>query len=628
MRHVFAACALLLVSISTNASRVLAGSPRPNVLFIAVDDMRCDLGCYGAPHVQSPNLDRLASSGVLFSRAYCQQAVCNPSRVSLLTGLRPDTTQVWDLVTEMRSVMPDVVTLPQHFRRHGYRAVAFGKIFHNPFPDAASWDEPTHKAENVVGYSETNRQRLAEFRRQMRAAGASEAAVTRMRGPATEVQEQPDDNNFDGKQTSDALAKLRALSAGEAPFFLAVGYIRPHLPFITPKKYWDLYDRAAIPLASNGFLPRGAPAVAFGDRSLGGFYELRGYLDYADAPSPFDRPLSEAQQRELKHGYYASVSFIDAQVGRLLAGLDDLGLANNTIVVLWSDHGWKLGEHNGWCKQTVYEIDTRAPLIIRQPGAKANGQPCSALVEFVDIYPTLCELAGLPVPESLEGESLAPLLNDATGKIKDAAFSQFPRKQEGRDYMGYAMRTERYRYVEWLDAVHGEAVSRELYDHQNDAAENDNLADRPENSTLLDELGQKMWNTLPRPRFPLPIVKPTAAANGANSLPLLTWHNHTGQPLPQSKPAGVHHNVTFVNNRADSVQLIWIGADGSRKNYRTLASNESFRIRTRPGAVWLVCTTSESPLGYFVVENKPGKTAKGVVPPSSQGNSCQYKLFR
>jgi len=616
MRLALAACALMAMTIirsSATASDATASETRPNVLFIAVDDMRCELGCYGTAHVRSPNLDRLATSGVLFTRAYCQQAVCNPSRVSLLTGLRPDTTRVWDLVTEMRSVMPDVVTLPQHFRQHGYRAVAYGKIFHNPFPDAASWDEPTHNAENVIAYSEENRNRLAEFRLKMKADGKSDDAITRMRGPATEIQEQPDEKNFEGKQTSDALAKLRELSSGSSPFFLAVGYIRPHLPFITPKRYWDLYDRAKLPLAENRFLPRSAPAVAFGDRNLGGFYELRGYMDYADAPSPFDQPLTEAQQRELKHGYYASVSFIDAQVGRLLAGLDELGLTKNTIVMLWSDHGWKLGEHNGWCKQTVYEIDTRVPFMIRMPGAKANGQKCPALVEFVDTYPTLCELAGLPVPKSLEGKSLAPLLADASAKVKDAAFSQFPRKHEGRDYMGYAMRTDRYRYVEWLDAVTGDIVFRELYDHHNDEPENENLARRPEHARLLVQLGEQMWTTLPKPKFPLAIVKPSAVPNVGESGAVLAWHAKADLALPTPRPAGEYHEITFINGREEAVELVWIGPEGSQKSYRTLRHNESFRIRTRPGAVWLVRSAAE-PVGYFVVESKPGRAAKAFIP--------------
>jgi iduronate 2-sulfatase len=608
-----------LALVAAIASSLQAAQTKPNILFIAVDDLRLELGCYGVKEIKSPNLDRLAASGVAFTHAYCQQAVCNPSRVSLMTGLRPDTTRVWDLVTEMRTVMPDVVTLPQHFRQHGYRAVAYGKIFHNPFPDAASWDEPTHNAQDVIAYSDANRARLAAYREKMKVAGKSEDAIQRMRGPATEQQEQPDEKNFDGKQTSDALAKMRELAAAKAPFFLAVGYIRPHLPFITPKKYWDLYDRAKIPLATNGFIPLGAPAVAFGDRSLGGFYELRGYLDHADAPSPFDRPLTEAQQRELKHGYYASVSFIDAQVGRLLDGLDLLGLAQNTIVVLWGDHGWKLGEHGGWCKQTVFEIDTRAPLMIRAPGAKANGRQSHALVEFVDIYPTLCELAALPVPTTLEGKSLVPLLSRDDAKVKDAAFSQFPRKHEGRDYMGYAMRTERYRYVEWLDATSGRIAALELYDHATDAAENENIAAHPENVTLLKQLGEQMWKTLPRPKLPYPFAKgATAAGSGGTGL-TLDWHPANSKPVPPSNPTGEHLNVTFINTRPDLAELIWLGPDGSRKSYSTLAQNATFSIRTRPGAVWLVRDAKEQTLGHFVVEGKSSNGAKAVIPASADG---------
>ncbi len=497
----------ILLALFIQAS-VLLAAEKPNVLFIAVDDLRCDLGCYGAEHVKSPNIDRLAKSGVRFNRAYCQIAVCNPSRVSLMTGLRPDTAKVWHLPTQMRSVMPDVVTLPQHFRQHGYRAVAYGKIYHNPFPDVPSWDEPTHNAKDIVHYSMENLERLAAIKEKMSAEGKPKQAIERLRGPATEIQNQPDDKNYDGKQTSDALVKLRELSAGEAPFFLAVGYILPHMPFIVPKPYWDLYDREKLPLATNQQFPRNMPSVAFGDKHIGGMYELRDYMDYADAPSPFERPLTEAQQRELRHGYYAAVSFIDTQVGRLLAELDELGLTENTIVVLWSDHGWKLGEHGGWCKQTNFEIDTRAPLLIRAPGVKANGNSSKALVEFIDIYPTLCDLADLPIPESLDGVTLTPLLESTAEKVKDVAISQYPRHHEGREHMGYAMRTDRYRYVEWIDAQSGDITARELYDHSTDSQENDNIADNDEHAALIDQLSAQLWKTLPRPKLPFPYVKP------------------------------------------------------------------------------------------------------------------------
>jgi iduronate 2-sulfatase len=433
-----------------------------------------------------------------------------------------------------------------------------------------------------------------------------------MRGPATEAQDVADDQTFDGKQTAGAIEKMRLLATGQSPFFIAIGYIRPHLPFVSPKKYWDLYDRARIPLAANGHLPKGMPPVAFGSQSMGGFYELRGYMDYAGAPSPFDTPLSEAQQRELKHGYYASVSFIDAQVGRLLDELDRSGLAKNTIVILWSDHGWKLGEHGGWCKQTNYEIDTRAPLLIRAPGAKANGQGCSTPVEFVDIYPTLCDLAGVPIPKQLEGRSLAPLLQDVAAPRKDAAFSQFSRKHEGRDFMGYAMRTNRHRYVEWLDAKTGEITAQELYDHDTDPGENENIAARPEHFALLTTLSTSLWTALPRPKLPFPFAQP-AVEPGAD--PVLTWHPANGQPLPASKPAGEFRSITFKNSRPEPAKLIWLGPDETRKSYATLKQNDTFSIRTRPGAVWLIQDAKENALGHFVVEDHPAKSASAVIPP-------------
>jgi len=440
-----------------------------------------------------------------------------------------------------------------------------------------------------------------------------------MRGPATEIQQQADEKNHDGKITSDALVKMQELSAGKSPFFLAVGFIRPHLPFIVPESYWELYDREKIPLAKNAYLPFNSPAVAFGDRSMGGFYELRGYMDYADAPSPFEGQLSEPQQRELKHGYYASVSFIDAQVGRLLNELERLDLARNTIVVLWGDHGWKLGEHGGWCKQTNYEIDTRAPLIIRAPGATTNGRQSHALVEFVDVYPTLCELASLPIPKTLEGTSLVPLLNGDAVKVKDAAFSQFPRRHEGIDYMGYAMRTNQHRYVEWLDQRTGDIVAQELYDHDTDPDENENVAERPGNATLLHGLSQKLWSSLPRPTFPHPYLSLSAARNASSRVSIesrtaLAWNPEDGNPLPKSNPAGDLVDVLFMNEQAEPMELIWVGADGSTRSYCTLKKGETFSIRTRPDALWLARSLDETPLGYFVVQAVPGNFAKAVVP--------------
>ena len=543
---------------------------KPNVLFIAVDDLRCELGCYGAKEIKSPNIDRLAKRGVVFDLAYCQQAVCNPSRVSLMTGMRPDSTKVWDLVTDFRTTIPNAVTIPQHFRKHRYRALSYGKIFHNEFPDNVSWDEPHRWPENSQLWSEEAKRRLTDFRQEMRAEGKGEAAIERMRAVATEIVDIPDSKHIDGAIADQAIAAMRRLAKNDQPFFLAAGFIRPHLPFVVPRKYWELYDRDEIPLAANSFLPHGMPEMAFGDHSLGGFYELRVYMDYLDTPSPFERPLTDAQKRELKHGYYASVSFIDEQVGRLLAELDRLGLAQNTVVVLWGDHGWKLGEHNGWCKQTNYEVDTRVPLIICAPGAKANGKSSGSLVEFVDIYPTLCELAGLPVPGFAEGTSLAPLLDDVSAKVKDAAYSQFPRNHQGRNYMGYAMRTDRYRFIEWLDRQTGKTVATELYDHTTDPNENTNIADRPESRETVTTLHERLQRVIPR-------------------------------PLPKQPPSPVKRPLLkILNQRSNPVVVYWVTSEGRRLK----------RARLAPGQTH----TSNTTIGHrFVVEDEDGRHPHHVV---------------
>jgi len=492
---------LALAIFCATALLVQSSETKPNILFIAVDDLRCDLGCYGNSQVHSPNIDRLAASGVVFTRAYCQQAVCNPSRASLMTGLRPDSTQVWDLKTDFRTKIPNAVTLPQFLRKNGYRAEGYGKIFHNEFPDDVSWDKPHRWPDKGIEWSEASLNRLEKYRLEMKAAGKSDAEIKHMRAPATEVLDIADGDHADGAIADQAINALRELAKSKQPFFMGAGFCATHLPFTPPKKYWDLYDPAKITLASNGFIPHGAPSLAFGEKSLGGFYELRGYMDFASAPTPFERTLDEAQQRNLKHAYFAATSFADSHVGRLLDELDRLGIAENTVVVFWSDHGWKLGEHAGWCKQTNYEIDTRAPLIIRVPGAKNMGNKTAALAEFLDIYPTVCELVGLSAPKELEGKSLVPLLAGTAGKVKDAAFSQFIRNEARGDFMGYAMRTDRYRYIEWINLANGSIEAQELYDHLSDPDENENIANREENADSLKNLSTQMWAQLPIPKL-------------------------------------------------------------------------------------------------------------------------------
>ena len=481
--------------------------PRPNILFIPVDDLRPELGAYGHESIHTPHMDRLARQGVTFMRTYCQQAVCNPSRASLLTGLRPDSIQVWDLRTDFRGQVPDVITLPQYFKLNGYTSIGLGKTFHNNDPDTLSW---SITPENIAGfpfdpdavYMNENNLAIQQSKIEaLRAAGKStidQLGHWYVKANATECAEVDDDADYDGAQTTRAIKILEELKSGESPFFLSVGYYRPHLPFNAPKTYWDLYKREEIPLAGNQFIPEGSPAyLVHGDA------ELRSYSDCQDLPLPSESRWDEQRQREIKHGYYASVSYTDAQIGRLLDALERLDLARNTIVVLWGDHGWKLGEHNGWCKQSNYEIDTRVPLIISGYGVNAKGEQCSALSEFVDIYPTLCEMAGLPVPAHLQGTSLAPLLQDPGQLWKTAAFSQFLLGRFGRtqtvdgEQMGYAIRTDRFRYVEWYrwnteENCRDTLMHRELFDHLSDPQENMSLAAEPGNEDLVRDLALQL----------------------------------------------------------------------------------------------------------------------------------------
>ena len=448
---------------------------RPNVLFIAADDLRPDLGCYGSAGAKTPQLDALARRGVLFERAYAQQAVCNPSRASVLTGRRPDTLKVWDLKTHFRETLPDVVTLPQHFKQHGYTAVDIGKIYHNesgakptfPFADPVSWSEPPSFAEGphwrdwVV---------------------PGDAAGPKGKGGAVQCLDVPDEAYLDGRIAAAAVSKLRVLAENREPFFLAVGFWKPHLPFNAPKKYWDLHDRAQLSAPNPSGMPEGAPAIAGHP-----WNELRGYTGV-----PKKGPLPAAQIAELRHGYLACISFLDAQVGRVLAELDRLDLAKNTIVVFWSDHGFHLGEHDLWGKTTNYELDTRVPLIVAAPGASRAGTRAAGLVELIDLYPTLTELAGLPAASGVEGRSLVPLLRDPRQPGKDVAISQHPHPSYGAaTHMGYTLRTARFRYVEWRDLTTGVVTDRELYDHAADGAETRNRIADPAQSAAARELAAR-----------------------------------------------------------------------------------------------------------------------------------------
>ncbi len=478
---------------------------RLNVLMIAVDDMRPEAGCYGAPLIQTPSLDALARRGTVFLQAYCQQAVCSPSRTSLLTGRRPDTTKVYDLETHFRATIPGAVTLPQHFKNHGYHTQAFSKIFHGGLDDPPSWSAPHWTPKQPRYGKPETRADIQRRREEARAAGRLSlpappvrdprtGGVTKLplyidnvRGPSWEDPDVADNALPDGETADKAIETLRPVK--DKPFFLAVGFLNPHLPYAAPKKYYDLYPLEKIRLAPNRTAPPGAPEYALHESS-----DLHRYADIAKGPIPDDKA------RELVRGYYAAISYVDAQIGRVLAELERLGLSDNTIVVVWGDHGYHLGEHGVWTKMTNFELATRSPLIVSHPGQRRANARTRALVEFVDIYPTLSELAGLPLPAGLEGASFRPLLDDPQLAWKPAAFSQFPRPQW--QTMGYTMRTARYRYTEWMHQATGALLAAELYDHREDPRENVNLAGESRRKALAARLSAQLragWRAAPPP---------------------------------------------------------------------------------------------------------------------------------
>ena len=412
---------------------VLFGAEKPNILFIAIDDLRPELGCYGATQISSPNIDRFATTGLVFQRAYCQQAVCNPSRTSLMTGLRPETIGVTGNHSHFRSNKPDVVTLPQLFKRHGYHAQAIGKIYHGVFPDGASntkwdtmgdpesWSVPATRFGPRYYYTETGIEAAKDVYQKIykpQNPGPDDWTEKLVFGPATESPDVSDDTLYDGKVADAAVAALGELRQSGQPFFLAVGFIKPHSPYVAPKKYFDLYKgNNKVALASNPAYPVGAPILAGH-----GSQELRRYTD-----QPKTGEFTESNQRRVRQAYYACVSYIDAQIGRVLDEIDKQGLAENTVVCLFGDHGYHLGEQGLWGKTTNFELDTRVPLIVRVPGMKSVGQSTKSLVELVDLYPTLAQLAGLPIGEHLEGKSFAKICNDPKHSTKQIALSQYPR---------------------------------------------------------------------------------------------------------------------------------------------------------------------------------------------------------
>ncbi len=431
----------------------------PNILFIAVDDLRPELGIYGNDYVITPHIDQLAKRGAIFDRAYCSVSWCAPSRTALMTGMRPQSTGVMDLSTHFRSKIPDAVTMPQFFKQKGYTSLGFGKLYHNDIKmqDDQSWSQPCWIPEGtpILAYASEENKQIAE-------------GSTYHKATVTEAANVPDNAYPDGQITNNVINALHELKSAKKPFFLGVGYYKPHLPFTAPKKYWDLYNREDIPLSAVTELPENASPYIFRSWSETG--------SYTDITQP--EPYSDTLSLRLKHGYFACVSYIDAQIGRLLDELKTLDLDDNTIVVIWGDHGWKLGEYGRWSKHSNMEIDTRVPLIVYVPGKEPRA--ISGIVETIDIYPTLVEMAGFNVSEELEGENLFY-------KKRDFALSAIPRDS----VTGYSVRTNEFRYTEWrMNSEPQVVISSELYNHRENDQELENIVAKPQYSKQLESLKQ------------------------------------------------------------------------------------------------------------------------------------------
>jgi iduronate 2-sulfatase len=447
-----------------------AGGKKMNVLFIAVDDMNNDLGCFGNPLVKSPNIDRLAARGVAFSRAYCQFPLCSPSRSSLFTGLRPDRTRVFDLRYHFRQDLPDRITLPQMFMNNGYYVARVGKMFHygnpgdigtNGLDDKVSWMERY----NPAGRDKTALELDIINYTPKRGLGSAMAFLSDKTGMDAE--------HTDGKVAAQVIALLKKHK--DKPFFIGAGFYKPHCPWVTPSKYFDLYnpEQISLPLLMPAFQDTyPAPALA------------------STSPLPYFG-ITADQARECKLAYYAAISFVDAQIGKVLDALDELGLAENTIVVFWSDHGYHLGEHGLWFKQSCFEESARTPLIMAVPGIKSTGKACNRIVEFIDIYPTLAALTGMTPPSDLDGKSLVPLLE---GPVAEWDYPAFTQVQRGT-FPGHSVRTALWRYTEWDFSNKG----AELYNEEADPQELNNLANNPLYAGVVRQMKELLKKVHPVP---------------------------------------------------------------------------------------------------------------------------------
>lgn len=462
---------------SAPADAAAPAAQRPNVLLILVDDLKPSLRSFGDRTAISPNIDRLAARGARFERAYANQAVCAPSRINLMTGRRSTSTGIYNFGQNLRDYLPDAVTLPQAFMRAGYRAESMGKVFHighGTQGDPQSWSVPPVK-DHVIEYVDpanagksTREEALFNEIPVPADQDIFKYASTLTRGVAWESPDVADDAYADGRTAKRAAQRLAELKTSASPFFLAVGFARPHLPFSVPKRYWDMYDPAKLPMPSFEQLPEGTPAFA---GKVGG--EIIAYEPIPEKVEGKDYP--EPLKRKLIHGYYAGVSYVDAQIGKVLDALEREGLADNTIVVLWGDHGFHLGDHGIWTKHTNFEQAVHLPLIFAGPGTGTPGSAPGQLAETVDIYPTLTKLTGIALPaamQPIDGADLTPVLRDPAKRVRPYAYHAFNRP--GR--IGQAIRTERYRLIRWTQEATGQRAY-ELYDMQGDPGETKNVAD-------------------------------------------------------------------------------------------------------------------------------------------------------
>jgi iduronate 2-sulfatase len=502
---------LIVLSCQNTFAQIVEEPTKPNVLFIIVDDLKPILGCYGDPFVKTPNIDRFAKEGVVFTNTYCQQAVCGPSRASFLTGMRPDYTGVWDLETEMRNINPEILSMPQFFKQNGYITAGIGKVFDSRSVDEnidkPSWSIPFYKKSNDYYPKEMGKAKgryrgvkvLEEIEIYEKIGGAKGLKGKELSNfikinakPSVESLDIPDNAYIDGATVLHSKDILKVLKENAKPFFFAVGITKPHLPFAVPKKYWDLYNRDEIQLAEFRENANNSPLVAYhGAGELYKYADIPPIASFSDVKGGMELPFDK--QKELIHGYYASVSYADALIGKLISTLVSLNLKDNTIVTIIGDHGWHLGDHNLWCKHSNFEQATRIPMIFKIPGIKAS--KTSALAEAVDIFPTLCDATGIKIPEQLQGVSLMPILKEIKSKVKDYAVSQYRRGKNMRTF-GYSIRTERFRLTLWMKDFYrlykpfdeGYIVSGELYDYDNDPLETENYYNNKEYVSVKKEL--------------------------------------------------------------------------------------------------------------------------------------------